>query len=148
VNTDDMCLSADGQCLRKLPKSAAPGYLLDGLRSMIQELRGRGRRVIVTLPFPVFDRSVPDVEIHNALFGAAFGKIALAEYPLDEMRNRLISLARDTGADIFDPRASLCDRLGCTYQIDGVSIYLGTDHIAASQAGILKANLIRTLSAQ
>jgi hypothetical protein len=65
-----------------------------------------------------------------------------------EMRNRLISLARDTGADIFDPRASLCDRLGCTYQIDGVSIYLSNDDIAASQAGILRANPIRTLSAR
>ena len=113
---------------------------------MIRDIRGRGKRVIVTLPFPVFDRPVPDVEIHNALFAAAFGKIVLAEYPLVDIRNNLIALAKDTGADIFDPHASLCDRLGCTYQIDGVSIYLSDDHIAASQAGILKANLIRTLS--
>lgn len=57
-------------------------------------------------------------------------------------------MAKHAGADIFDPRVSLCDGHGCTYQIDGVSIYLNNDHIAASQAGILKADLIRTLNGQ
>jgi SGNH domain (fused to AT3 domains) len=55
------------------------------------------------------------------------------------------SAAKNAGAEIFDPRESLCDEQQCITQVNGVSIYKDDNHIAASQIGILGDNLKQVL---
>jgi hypothetical protein len=57
-----------------------------------------------------------------------------------------MSAVRKVGADIFDPRQSLCEGQNCIYQINGVSLYVDNSHIARNGVGILEANLGETLA--
>jgi hypothetical protein len=60
-------------------------------------------------------------------------------------RERLQSAAREAGAEIYDPHKTLCASGSCLYQVDGVSIYKDTDHLAATRVGILKQGLLKSL---
>jgi hypothetical protein len=93
----------------------------------------------------MFDKSIPDLEIRNAVLGR-FGLGGVAtDITLPSMRYQVASVARGTGADIFDPRESLCDKQNCITQVKGVSIYKDDNHIAASQIWILENNLKQVL---
>jgi hypothetical protein len=49
------------------------------------------------------------------------------------------------GANIFDPRKSLCPNQNCITEVDGVSIYRDGSHLAASQIGILEGDMEQML---
>ena len=111
----------------------------------IQKLKMRGKRVIVSLPFPIFDKSIPDLQARNAVL-QRFGLVEVAtEITLPSVRDQLASVAESMGAEIFDPRKSLCRNRDCITEVDGVSIYKDHSHIAASQIGILEDDLERAL---
>ena len=61
------------------------------------------------------------------------------------MRDQIAFVAKSAGADIFDPRKSLCNERNCITQLNGVSIYKDDVHIAASQIGIVEDNLKHVL---
>jgi peptidoglycan/LPS O-acetylase OafA/YrhL len=145
---NSLCLSADGRCLRILSAAESIQYFLEELSRHIHDLRAAGKRVIVQLPMPVYDKSIPDLEIHNAFMGSLLGESVPSEVCPPILREEILSVAQDAGADIFDPRESLCEGQKCTYQVGGVSIYKDDNHIAASQIGILEANLFSTLSSR
>ena len=118
---------------------------LEELSNHVRELKTRSKRVIVSLPFPIYDKSIPDLEIHNAMFGRfGFSEVASDTVP-PAMRDQVAGVARNAGAELFDPRVSLCGPQGCITQVNGVSIYKDTDHLAASQVGILTDNLKQIL---
>jgi SGNH domain (fused to AT3 domains) len=146
LRDDELCLAANGRCLKKLPRREAIQYFLDELSNHIRTLRAGGKRVVVELPFPIYDRSIPDLEIHNAVFGHLGSDEVALDRSLPNVRTQIISLAKSAGADIFDPRESLCDHQKCIYQVDGVSIYADNAHIAASQIGILETGLLKVLN--
>jgi hypothetical protein len=143
---DSVCLTSDGRCLRKLTSREAFQYFLDELSLRIRELRAAGKHVIVAVPFPAYDRSIPDLEIHNAVFGPLIGASKPRDLYPPGMREQVVSTAKSAGADIFDARQSLCQNRKCIYQIDGVSIYKDDSHLAATPIGILEDNLFKALS--
>jgi hypothetical protein len=57
-----------------------------------------------------------------------------------EVRAQMIALAKDTGADIFDPR--------CILEVNGTLLYRDTGHLAASKTGILMLDMIQVLRGQ
>jgi hypothetical protein len=104
-----------------------------------------GKRVIVSLPFPLFDKSIPDLLVRNAAL-QKFGLVGVAtDITLPSVRDRLASVVESAGAETFDPRKSLCPHGDCITEVDGVSIYKDYSHIAASQIGILEDNMEKTL---
>jgi len=105
----------------------------------------KGKRVIISLPFPIYDKSIPDLLIRNAVFGRMGPATAAHDIAAPELREKLLDVARAAGADVFDPRKSLCDSRGCITQLQGVSIYKDDNHLAASQLGLLEANLRQAL---
>lgn len=140
-----LCPSIDGKCTGKISLPEARRRFLDELSDHIRRLKQHGKRVIVSLPFPMYDKSIPDLEIRNAVFGK-FGLAGVAKDDTSsEFRTEILTVAEREGAETFDPRESLCDRLGCITQVKGVSIYKDDNHIAASQIGILEANLAQVL---
>jgi peptidoglycan/LPS O-acetylase OafA/YrhL len=143
---ESLCLKANGGCFGELSGTQAFPYFLGELSLEIQNLRAAGKRVIVALPFPVFDKSIPDLEIHNAVFGGLVGESAPRNLFEPRVRDQITSAARKAGADIFDPRQSLCENQKCIYQINGVSLYKDDNHMAGSGVGILEANLGKTLA--
>jgi SGNH domain (fused to AT3 domains) len=115
------------------------------LSESIQNLKMRGKHVILSLPFRTFDKSSPDLLIRNAVLRMfRLGGIATHATP-PSVRDQLASLAEPTGAEIFDPRKSLCRDGDCMTQVDGVSIYKDDNHLAARQIGILEENGENTL---
>ena len=137
---EDICPSVDGRCTGMLSLEETRQLFLNELLQHIKSLKSCGKRVIVSLPFPMFDKSIPDLEIRNAVF-SRFGLGGVAkDITLPSFRNQLASVARNAGAEIFDPRESLCHNRECITQVDGVSIYKDDNHIAASQIGILEDN--------
>lgn len=140
-----ICPSVDGRCVGKLSLEETRRRFLNELSDQIHTLQSSGKRVIVALPFPMFNKSIPDLEVRNAVFGR-FGLGGTAQdITLPEFRDQLVFLAKSAGAEIFDPRKSLCYQGSCITQLNGVSIYKDDNHIAASQIGILEDNFKRVL---
>jgi peptidoglycan/LPS O-acetylase OafA/YrhL len=140
-----LCPSVDGRCVGKISTQETRQRFLEELSEHIHQLRARKKRVIVSLPFPFFDKSIPDLEIRNAVF-RRFGLAGVAtDGTLPSFRDQLAAVAESMGADLFDPRKSLCPDQNCITEEDGVSIYKDESHIAASQIGILESNMKQVL---
>ncbi len=140
-----LCPSVEGRCVGRISKQEALRRFLEELSHRIGELKMLGKRVIVSVPYPIYDKSIPDLEIHNAMFGRfGFSEVASDTVPR-AMREQVAGVARNAGAELFDPRLSLCNPLGCLTQVNGVSIYIDTDHLATTQVGILTDNLKQVL---
>ena len=140
-----LCLSENWKCVRELSRSEIPGRVLDELSSEVRELHAHGKRVIVTLPFPLYDKSIPELEIRNAVYSRfGLGDTAQDLVP-SGIRDKIASAAGSAGAEIFDPRVSLCPGDSCITQVDGVSIYKDNNHIAASQIFLLEPSLRQAL---
>jgi peptidoglycan/LPS O-acetylase OafA/YrhL len=140
-----LCPSVDGRCVGKISEEETRQRVLQELSEHIQELKMRGKRVIVSLPFPIFDKSIPDLQARNAAL-QRFGLVGVAtEITSPSVRDQLASVAESTGAEIFDPRNTLCRNRDCITEVDGVSIYKDRSHIAASQIGILRDDLEKAL---
>jgi hypothetical protein len=140
-----LCPSVDGQCVGTISVEEARRRVLQELTECIQKLRAEGKKVIVSLPFPMYDKSIPDLEIRNAVFGR-FGLAGVAkDITLPVMHDDVSGMAKSAGAQIFDPRESLCDKQSCLTQLNGVSIYIDEDHIAASQIHLLADNFKQVL---
>lgn len=140
-----LCASVGDRCTETLSPEET-GRLFSGeLANQIRTLRSLGKRVIVCLPFPMYDKSIPELEIRNAMFGN-FGLSGKAtDISSTKIREGIQSIATAAGAKVFDPRLSLCGDGSCITQVNGVSIYKDNHHLAASQAGILEKNLEQVL---
>jgi hypothetical protein len=93
----------------------------------------------------MYDKSIPDLEVRNAVFGR-FGLSGVAtDLTSPSFRDQLLTVVESEGADVFDPRVSLCVKQSCISQVNGVSIYRDAYHIAASQIGILENNFKQVL---
>ena len=138
---EDLCPSVDGTCVRSVSVEEASHLVLLELADQIQKLRAAGKNIVVSLPFPMYDKSIPDLEIRNATFGK-FGLSGIAkDRTSPEMGDQIAAVAKEAGAYIFDPRKSLCNEGSCIIEMNGVSIYKDDSHIAASQIGLLEDNL-------
>lgn len=139
------CFVVDGRCTKVLSRAEVEEIFLSELASHIRNLRRLGKRVIVSLPFPMYDKSIPEMEIRNAVFG----KFGLSWRAVDQtsptVRDHLRLVVTDAGADVFDPRATLCPGNSCITEIDGDSIYKDAHHIAASTVGMFETNLSQAL---
>jgi peptidoglycan/LPS O-acetylase OafA/YrhL len=142
---ETLCRSVDDECVDRISQEEVHEQVLRGLSGNIQNLRKHGKRVIVSLPFPAFDKSPPDLLIRNAMLG----KFRPGGTPKDlippSLRERVARLAGETGAETFDPTQSLCRAGDCVTEKDGVSIYKDDNHLAAGEVGILQENMERTL---
>ena len=140
-----LCPSVDGQCVGTISVEEARRRVLQELAALIQKLRAEGKKVIISLPFPMYDKSIPDLEIRNAIFGR-FGLAGVAkDITLPVMRDDVSTMAKSTGARVFDPRESLCEGQNCITALNGVSIYIDGEHIAASQIDLLEHNFNQVL---
>ncbi len=132
-----LCASVDGRCVRSISVEEARHLVLLELAEHIQKLVTARKKVIVSLPFPMYDKSIPDLEIRNATFGR-FGLSGIAtDITLPATGDQIAAVAEETGADIFDPRKSLCKQK-CITELNGVSIYKDDNDIAASEIGVLE----------
>lgn len=136
-----VCAMTDGKCGKPLPRGEVISRFAMDLSGEIRALKARGKNVIVCLPFPIFDRTIPELEINNAVFG----RFGLSEIPIDtspaRLREQFKAIALREGAKIFDPRETLCPGDKCLFQVDGVSIYKDESHIAKSQTHVLENSL-------
>jgi hypothetical protein len=140
-----ICPSVDGNCVGNISEEEARQRFFQELSEHIHKLKMHGKRVIVSLPFPYYDKSIPDLEVRNAVFGR-FGLTGIAtEYSSPSWRDQVASVAENTGADIFDPRKSLCPNQKCITELGEVSIYRDGSHLAASQIGILEGDMEQVL---
>ena len=139
------CLPSEGRCATLLSRDELRRRLPADLTEEILELRHFGKNVIVSLPFPIYNQPIPQLEISNAVFG----RFGLSEAAMDitspSLREEIKAAAVGAGAEIFDPRLSLCQGQDCLTQVGGVSIYRDQSHIAGSQGGILESNLREVL---
>jgi hypothetical protein len=140
-----LCPSVEGNCVGNISGEEARQRFFQELSEHIKRLKIRGKRVIVSLPFPIYNKSIPDLEVRNAVFGR-FGLSGVAtEGSPPSARDQVESVSISTGGDIFDPRRSLCPNQNCITELGGVSIYKDGTHIAASQIGILEGDMERVL---
>lgn len=140
-----LCHSVDGHCVGKVSREEATQGVLRELMDHVHQLKLHGKRVIVSLPFPLFDKAIPDLEIRNAVLKWVGMAEVAKEITLPGLRDQIEAAAKSMGAEIFDPRQSLCSNHVCLTQVDGVSIYKDESHIAASQIGILEENMKHVL---
>jgi peptidoglycan/LPS O-acetylase OafA/YrhL len=140
-----LCPSINGRCIGNISTEEADSRLLQELSTYIHRLRTLGKRVIVSLPFPLYDKSIPELQVRNAIL-RAWGSVETAtDRTLPSTRDKIASVAVGSGAELFDPRRSLCSAKGCITEVAGVSIYRDFSHLAKSQIGILEADMKSTL---
>jgi hypothetical protein len=108
-------------------------------------LRSAGKRVIICLPFPMYDKSIPELEMRNAVFG----RVGLGGHATDvtspAMSEDIRTTAIGAGARVFDPRAILCPGGKCITQVGDVSVYADNHHLAGSEVGIFRESLAQVL---
>jgi peptidoglycan/LPS O-acetylase OafA/YrhL len=142
---DGICPWENGKCVSGTAPEAIRRVSLSELSGQIQRLRRDGKTVIICLPFPIYDQAIPYLEIRNAVF-SRFGFTRTAnDSTSPAFRQQILETSLAAGAEIFDPRQSLCTNGACITQINCVSIYIDNNHIAASQIGILEDNLRQVL---
>jgi len=90
---DNLCPSVNGRCVGRVSAEEVRRRFLQELCEHIHELKGRGKRVIVSLPFPIFDRSIPDLEVRNAVFGRFGFEGVSRELTLPGVREEVSSAA-------------------------------------------------------
>jgi peptidoglycan/LPS O-acetylase OafA/YrhL len=140
-----LCPSVDGTCVANISAEERRQRVYQSLTTQIQELKMGGKRVLLSLPFPLFDKSIPDLEVRNAVL-RRIGLTGVAkEVTLPGVRDQLASIGENTGAELFDPRKSLCPKGDCISEVAGVSIYKDSSHIAASRVAILQENMENAL---
>ena len=135
------CLSVNDRCVRLLSQDEQRHRFAADLSDVIHTLRNHGKKVVVSLPFPIFNESIPQLAISNRVFG----KFGLSQVPKEvsspSFREEIRASAVRAGAEIFDPRVTLCPNGQCMTEKDGVSIYKDDSHIAGSQIHILESSL-------
>jgi len=136
------CASLDGKCQKMLrSRDDATARFLADLSDEIRELQSQGKRVILCLPFPEYDRTIPEVEINNAVFGKYGLSVDAHDITSLSLRERVRAVAENTGAEIFDPREVLCRGQKCLSAMDGVSIYKDNSHLTPTGARVLSSGL-------
>ena len=142
-----LCISKDGVCRQPLLRADAEDAFLADLRASLKQLKGDGKRVVLTLPLPLYNVSIPRAEIETAVmpgvdrFMRATGLINVVRYDYAPLRQRLINLANDLDIATFDPRKRLCTGDDCKYAENGISLYVDHGHIASSQLGLFHDDL-------
>jgi hypothetical protein len=64
-----ICPSVEGNCVGNISQEEARQRFFQELSEHIHKLKMHGKRVIVSLPFPYYDKSIPDLDVRNAVFG-------------------------------------------------------------------------------
>lgn len=144
----DYCAVLNGKCSTPLTQDQLRRAFFSDLAAQILVLRGQGKNVIVSLPFPVYDRNIPQLEISNALLGRFGFSQAPVNLNVPSLRDQIRTVALDAGADIFDPTASLCPERQCLIARNGISIYKDNSHLAQSSVNIIENDLLNTLQRQ
>jgi len=139
------CPSIEGKCVGYLSSSDLMRTYLSDLSAEIQELRASGKKVVVCLPFPLYEQSIPQVEISNAVFAGLGLSVEPKDVTSPVFREQLRTVALNGGAAIFDPRESLCHGLSCLTAIDGVSIYKDESHLTPRGIRFLAGSMRQTL---
>jgi len=142
---DAVCASVDGRCTKTLSPEESGQLFLKDLADEVSALRSAGKRVIICLPFPMYDKSIPELEMRNAVFGR-FGLVGHAtDVTSPAMSEDIRTTAIGAGARVFDPRAILCPGGKCITQVGGVSVYADNHHLAGSEVGIFRESLAQVL---
>jgi peptidoglycan/LPS O-acetylase OafA/YrhL len=140
-----LCPSINGRCNGHISANETTELMLRDLSDQVHRLRKLGKKVIISLPFPLYDKSIPSLEIRNAVLS----RWSPPEIPFERispaMRDGIQALARVDNAILFDPRLSLCPSNSCITSINRVSIYKDQSHIAATQVRLLEGNILATL---
>jgi peptidoglycan/LPS O-acetylase OafA/YrhL len=138
---DPFCLVVNEECVKALSRNELRRQFLTDLSDEIHLLKEHGKNVIVCLPFPIFRERIPELAMSNAIFG----RIGLSRTPKEtsslSLHDEIKAVATNAGADVFDPRETLCTGDRCTTSVAGVSIYKDNNHLARSQVAILESNL-------
>ncbi len=138
---DPFCLVVNEECVKALSRNELRRQFFTDLSNEIHLLKEHGKNVIVCLPFPIFRERIPELAMSNAIFG----RIGLSRTPKEtsslSLHDEIKAVATNAGADVFDPRETLCTGDRCTTSVEGVSIYKDNNHLARSQVAILESNL-------
>ncbi|CAN5213553.1 acyltransferase family protein [soil metagenome] len=109
---------------------------VDRLEIELQRLKQAGRRTTLVLAVP-YDFANDPRKLYAGTFAARspVGPVAIARDrltgPQRRLRDRLVAVARRAGADVVDPRDTMCG-VTCPSTADGRVIYMDNNHIRAS----------------
>jgi peptidoglycan/LPS O-acetylase OafA/YrhL len=141
-----VCATQDGRCTQSLGGPEAEERVVAELAGHIHTLKALGKRVIVGLPFPFYTQLIPDYLIRNLTFGryAKYGPMPFDLSSIIHTENLRAAAVRE-GADVYDPRQTLCLQKYCTIEVNGISLYADQGHLAASQTWFVRDGLLKVL---
>ena len=147
VSRDGELCRIEGKGCIGLTKQQSSDMLAKEYGDYIRLLEAKGKRVVIGLSDPSYNRQLPHYEILRATLPTLALLRPLVRDDMNVVRDKLAAVARQTGATIFDPRASLCEGDRCRYEDNGVSFYLDNDHVARNNLGIFHDGLRAALKA-
>jgi peptidoglycan/LPS O-acetylase OafA/YrhL len=140
-----------GQEPSKVSLEASWENFEQGLQTTTQELRRAGKRVVLAADVPRFafdpvfavrTETIPLRDRLNALLRGPVlrkgsVKVSEAVTPVDVRVNAAIRrVANNTGADVWDPTASLCVSGQCRFAEKSTALYVDSQHLSATGAHV------------
>jgi len=146
-NPGTLCLTHNGVCVESIPPNRTGRQVVEQLSQIVLSLKRSGKRVIVGLPFPYYDKLIPDYEIRTEAIGrlARYADIPFDLSALDGVRDQVKAMAERDGAEIFDPRETLCPANHCIYSQKHISLYSDQSHLATSKVGLMRPAILHAL---
>lgn len=116
------------------PKEALT-FVMDGLSRDVAALIQHGKRVVIVLPFPSYQESIPRFLAKAAFWNQKrelnHSKTLYTEHN-ESVAAALRSVAASNHAEFIDPSTILCESASCAIQRDGISLYRDAHHLTPS----------------
>lgn len=129
----NICDAATGCGIFNSPQQAAEKariYLLRDVKALIQQ----GKNVYLLLPIPIYHDAVPNL-MAKGLFLDGEGRLTKSakQHNADSalVREMIVSVAQQTGAQVLNPAEVLCGSGECTNNQNGISIYKDSNHLVS-----------------
>ncbi|WP_377194751.1 acyltransferase family protein [Ruegeria meonggei] len=109
-----------------------PKHVEQGLKRLLQRLRGRGIEVLIVGSIPEIGFNVPDALAGSAAFGTRL-RVPPSREEFDHRNTRsyaiLAAAGREFGVALARPADILCEEF-CRIQLDGRPVYRDDDHLS------------------
>ena len=142
------CASHDDVCERTLSPHEAENLFIEELDDRLRMLLDAGKKVVLQLPIPTYDKSIPRFMTSRIIYGrlgSVLNDLGTARPPQRHdylsIADRLSALAKRDGIVLFDARSALCTGERCRYERDDVSLYMDNNHIAANRIDMFREPL-------
>jgi peptidoglycan/LPS O-acetylase OafA/YrhL len=129
------------RCQHFKSSADALNFMSDQLSRDVRNLKAQGKRVVIVLPFPSYERPIASTLARQTFWNRQQPTDDSFAGPVDRIdwiSTALRQVASATGAELLDPTAAICGSGKCPVERDGIALYRDASHLTREGARALK----------